>query len=182
MNIQQYYNSIKEIVDQREKLNELEKQINEEAHREGLFSFELKELITELKSISVKPINIADVKISMKVPDYCKDIESVKARLKNQRAIMSTFIFACGGFTLSSKIDENTKLSDGTSIWEHISISKGKNPFGQRLLNLDKKAQQKVMFYIYPNSDLLKNTTISIAVANILSRREKQQSKQDLEK
>lgn len=182
MTIQQYYNSIKEIANQRKKLDELEKQINEEARREGLFLFELKELINEIEQVSLQNINNVDVNISMKVPDYCKDIESVKDRLKTQHAIMSTFLYACGGFTLMTRLNEDTKLSDGTNIWNHISISKGKNPFGQRLLKLDKNAQEKVMFCIYPDTELLKNTTISVAVANILNRRENQKENKNFEK
>lgn len=181
MNYNQYLNSIKEIETKRKKLDELEKEIKDEARREGLFLFELKELIEEIEQVSLQNINNTDVQISMKVPDYCKDIEAVRNRLNNDHAIMSTFFFACGGISLTTRLDKDTKLSDGTSIWNHISISKGKNPFGQRLLQIDKDAQKKVMFYINPDSDLLKNTTVAVAVENIIKRRESKIDKQNKE-
>ena len=181
MKYNQYLNSIEEINQQRKKLDELEKEIKDEARREGLFLFELKELVDEIQSISYYHINNTDVQISMKVPDYCKDIEAVRNRLNNDHAIMSTFFVACGGISLTTRLDKDTKLSDGTSIWDHISISKGKNPFGQRLLQINKKAQNKVMFYINPDSDLLKNTTVAVAVKNIIKRRENKIDKQNKE-
>lgn len=120
----------------------------------------------------------------MNIPDYCKDIEAIKNRLNYQHVIISTFLYACGGIPLIARLDKDTKLSDGTNIWDHITISKGKNPFGERLLRIDEKAQEKVMFNLHPESHLFKNITVSTAVKNIIAHREKQQKtfEKDLEK
>ena len=168
MNYQQYFNSMKEIKEGQEKLRLLELDVKNEAYNEGLFHFELKELVDEINACTGIVYNRYNVSFDKKVPSFINNIEQAKDYFKNYTVYATTFLPTAFGIYLSTLVKPDTKLSDGTKIWDHMHLSKGKNADGMRLLEIDEDAKDKIMVYLPPETPIYRKPAVETAIQNII--------------
>ncbi len=174
MKLSQFFNSKKLIKEQKEKLEQQEKELIEEAYNEGLFEISLQSFFKELNNVydtSLFEIGVTEVAIEQKAPAaFSKTLSEAVNWLKTQKnkelriGILSPIYIP---------FETEPKFSDNSTLLENVYFGSGINRLGQRTIYIKPSSDTKLLLNIHPTSPLLKNEKIGQAILNAVKKKER---------